>query len=158
MAHAAMGPGIGREFEPFLFALIGEGQHGHPLSMISALAQSDIDPWLEATGLAKMSRELAKARLSRLIRALPDPLQSSRPIETIVEELVALLPRPQSFSASPASTLSTATAPAKVRLGVGLAVIAIMMALTLMFSMRSPPTPAQGVSLPATVEKDLAKP
>jgi hypothetical protein len=71
MAHAALAHGIGREFDPFLFASIGEGRHGHPLTVISALAQSDVDPWLEAVGLARLSREPATARLSRLIAALP---------------------------------------------------------------------------------------
>ena len=93
MTHAALAPGIGREFEPFLFASIGEGRHGHSLSVISALAQADFDPWLEAVGLAKMSRELAAARLSRLIVSLPDRPASARPPDAIAAELVALLPR-----------------------------------------------------------------
>src|ERR1700733_12639255 len=110
MTHAALAPGIGREFDPFLFASIGEGQHGHRLTVISALAQSGVDPWLEAIGLARLSRELATARLSRLIAALPGLPLSNRPADSIAEELVALLPRTDRFTPSSQATPTPPTA------------------------------------------------
>jgi hypothetical protein len=56
MTHAALSPDIGREFDPFLFASVGEDRHGQLLSVISVLARSDLDPWREAVGLARMSQ------------------------------------------------------------------------------------------------------
>jgi hypothetical protein len=39
---------LGPEFENFLFAPIGEDSNGMVLSVLSALARLDIDPWQEA--------------------------------------------------------------------------------------------------------------
>ena len=74
MTHAALSPDIGREFDPFLFASVGEDRHGQLLSVISVLARSDLDPRLEAVGLARMSQGQATARLCGLIAALLDGL------------------------------------------------------------------------------------
>ena len=38
-------------FDPFLFAAIGEEQNGMLLSVLSALARLDLDPWYEAASL-----------------------------------------------------------------------------------------------------------
>jgi hypothetical protein len=138
MAHAALAPGIGREFDPFLFASIGEGGHGHPLTVISALAQSGVDPWLEAIGLARLSRELAVARLSRLIAALPGLPASNRPVDSIAEELVALLPRTEWFA--PSSQATPAPPPRAViispnlRFRIAVGVLAFLIAVSLLFS------------------------
>ena len=66
MTHAAPAPLIGREFDSFLFASIGDDRHGQPLSVLSALARSDVDPWEEAGALARISRKKAKARLTAM--------------------------------------------------------------------------------------------
>src|SRR5271169_3476747 len=66
MTHAALAPRIGREFDPFLFASIGEDRHGQLLSVIAALGRSGLDAWQEAIDIAQMSGDLATARLSRL--------------------------------------------------------------------------------------------
>ena len=91
MTHAALSPDIGREFDPFLFASVGEDRHGQLLSVISVLARSDLDPWLEAVGLARMSQGQATARLCGLIAALPGGPPTGRPVDAIGGELVALL-------------------------------------------------------------------
>ena len=54
MTHAALAPLIGAEFDKFLGAPIGEGRNGTPLSVLSALARLDVDPWQEAASLARM--------------------------------------------------------------------------------------------------------
>ena len=97
MTHAAPAPLIGREFDSFLFASIGDDRHGQPLSVLSALARSDIDPWQEAGALARMSRKKAKARLTALIGALPDEPIAALPLDAIAGDLVALLPRADNF-------------------------------------------------------------
>src|SRR5271165_2687878 len=70
MTHAALSPLIGPEFDEFLCAPIGEDRNGTMLSVLSALARLDVDPWQEATSLARMPREAAAVRLSALIEAL----------------------------------------------------------------------------------------
>ena len=55
------------QFEAFLIAPIGLQQNGMLLSVLSALARLDIDPWHEAASLAKMSTEAATERM-RLLR------------------------------------------------------------------------------------------
>ena len=84
MTHAALSPLIGPEFDQFLGASIGEDRNGTGLSVLSALARLDVDPWKEATSLARMPREAAAVRLSELIEALPlgacerDPFKDER--------------------------------------------------------------------------------
>ena len=71
---------LGSEFDDFLFAPIGEDRNDMPLSVLSALARLDIDPWHEAAELARLPRETATQRLASLIAALPDgPCGASRP-------------------------------------------------------------------------------
>ena len=72
MTHAALTPLLGREFDDFLFAPIGDDQNGPPLSVVSALARLDVDPWKEALSLARMPREEAKERLTAHIASLPN--------------------------------------------------------------------------------------
>jgi hypothetical protein len=42
---------LGSEFDNFLFAPIGNDRNGMVLSVVSALAQLDVDPWQEADEL-----------------------------------------------------------------------------------------------------------
>jgi hypothetical protein len=161
MAHAALAPGIGREFDPFLFASIGEGRHGQPVTVLSALAQSGVDPWLEAVGLARSSRELATARLSRLIAALPGPPASSRPADSIAEELVALLPRtnrsaPPSQASAPSAPPMTLFISPNARFGLAVSVLALLIVISLLFSTHTLPGTGRDGAPVASEAKDPA--
>jgi hypothetical protein len=94
MARFAASSPLGSEFDDFLFAPIGEERNGMLLSVLSALARLDVDPWQEAAELARLSRENATQRLASLIAAaLPDkPLVRLDP-GSIAARLIALLPR-----------------------------------------------------------------
>jgi hypothetical protein len=72
MTRSALGSLLGPEFDDFLFAPIGEDRNDMPLSVVSALARLDIDPWQEADKLARLPRETATQRLASLIAALPE--------------------------------------------------------------------------------------
>ena len=48
MTHAALSPLIGSEFDDFLGALIGEDQNGTELTVLSAFARLNVDPWRES--------------------------------------------------------------------------------------------------------------
>lgn len=84
---------LGSEFDEFLFAPIADDGNGMLLSVVSALARLDVDPWEEAAHLARMPPDTAIQRLGTLIAALPDgPSARSNP-RTIAARLIALLPR-----------------------------------------------------------------
>src|SRR5271157_3870474 len=58
-------------FNDFLYAPIANDGHGMPLSVLSALARSGVDPWQEAATLAGLPEEAAIQRLTTLIAELP---------------------------------------------------------------------------------------
>ena len=59
------------KFDNFLHAPIGADGNGMTLSVLSALARLDVDPWEEAGELSKLSTELGTRRLAELISRLP---------------------------------------------------------------------------------------
>jgi len=88
MTHAAFSPLIGPEFDEFLGASIGEDRNGTGLSVLSAFARLNVDPWEEATSLARMPRKAAVVRLNALIDALPSETAIDIPAKTIAADLV----------------------------------------------------------------------
>ena len=93
MTHAALSPLIGPEFDEFLGASLGEDRNGTRLSVLSAFARLNVDPWQEATSLARMPRDAAAARLTELIEALPRAPANAIPSRIMAAHLVALLPK-----------------------------------------------------------------
>jgi hypothetical protein len=92
MAHAVAILNLASEFDAFLFAPIREDKNGTLLSVVSALARLDVDPWDEAAKLAEMPGEAATQRLSALLASLPTEPTSNPEHQTIAARLVALLP------------------------------------------------------------------
>jgi len=84
---------LSSEFDTFLFAPIGEDANGMLLSVLSALARSDLDPWDEAARLAGLPEKYATARLTALIEGLRDKPSVDSGYATIAARLIALLPR-----------------------------------------------------------------
>jgi hypothetical protein len=139
MTHAAAASRIGRDFERFLFASIGEDRPGQALSVLSALARSNVDPWQEAVGLARMPRKAAAARLTRLIEELPREPAMDRPVEAIAGDLVALLPTGSTMSPPSAASIAVATASPDARLWMGLGAIAVLMTIGTLVANGLPP-------------------
>ena len=80
MTRSARVSALAPEFEDFLFAPIGEDMNGMLLSVVSALARLNIDPWQEAANLAQLPRTTATRRLAALIAALlRSAVDASRP-------------------------------------------------------------------------------
>ena len=46
---------LGREFDKFLYASVGNDNDGMPLTVLSALARMDVDPWEEAVSYTHLS-------------------------------------------------------------------------------------------------------
>jgi hypothetical protein len=84
---------LGSEFDNFLFAPIGKDRNGMLLSVVSALARLDVDPWQEADELAQLPGEAATQRLASLIATLPDGPSAHPDAGTVASRLIALLPR-----------------------------------------------------------------
>lgn len=93
MTHSATTALLGPEFNAFLFASVGKEDNGGALSVLSALARSDVDPWREAAELARMPREAANQRLTSLIAALPIGAAAALAPAAIADRLIKLLPR-----------------------------------------------------------------
>ncbi len=126
-------PRIGRPFEPFLFASVGEDRHGQPLSVLSALARSDLDPWEEAARLARMSRRKATVQLGDLMAALPGEPFGNVPTGAIAAELSARLPERDSIVRS-LRRLPVALESEMGRFKFGVGALAIMTAFALLLA------------------------
>lgn len=80
-----------QDYSPFLFAHMWVEPSGMPLSVNSALARLNLDPWREASRLASMEKTPAALILSRAIaRLLNRP--TSADAEAIAARLIKLLP------------------------------------------------------------------
>jgi hypothetical protein len=60
------------DLNDFLFTPIADDPNGMHLTMLSALARSGVDPWLEAAELATLSREDATQKLVHMLAAVPN--------------------------------------------------------------------------------------
>jgi hypothetical protein len=96
---------LGSEFDAFLFSSIGEERNGMLLSVLSALARLNVDPWQEAAKLALLPGETATQRLAAIIAALPDGPSAYRDPRTIAARLIALLPRRAESDTPPRETM-----------------------------------------------------
>ena len=93
MEHSASIPQLGSEFDAFLFAPVGDDKNGMALSVLSALARLNVDPWMEAASLAQLPERAAIERLTSLIATLPDGPSVCRDPARGAARLIALLPR-----------------------------------------------------------------
>ena len=85
-------PSFTSRYNQFLYAPICEEANGMQLSVLSALARMDVDPWEEATRLAAMPKAIAeRALVSTLDRVLGKNRTPSE-TEVIAARLVQLLP------------------------------------------------------------------
>src|SRR5277367_2516985 len=78
------------EFDEFLCASIGEEKNGMALSVMSAFARRDVDPWQEAARLSQLPRDVATKELCAMIAELPPVANRASP-RSIAERLMAPL-------------------------------------------------------------------
>jgi hypothetical protein len=83
----------GTEFDRFLYAPIGEERNGMLLSVLSALARSNVDPWEEAARLARLPHKAATSFLASLLAGLPDVPSARSDSGALAEHLINLLPQ-----------------------------------------------------------------
>lgn len=81
----------GSDYDAFLFAEVGEDRTGAAVTVLSALARLDLEPWTEARELSRLGPEDAQVRLTTHFEAITDiPALAS---ESRAAELVSLLPK-----------------------------------------------------------------
>ncbi len=88
------------EFDRFLFALLGE-EDEVSLSVVSVLAQRDMDPWQEAARLSQLSKDEATNSLASTIWKTDSNRWSPSEASLLAGLLIELLPssrRPETFS------------------------------------------------------------
>jgi len=83
----------GSEFQNFLYAPVCQDQDGMTLSVLSALARQDVDPWTEAARLSALPRETATQQITDLLGGLPRRTLTHLNCEEVATRLSALLPR-----------------------------------------------------------------
>jgi len=142
------------DFDEFLLAPIGEDGSGLPLTMLSALARLDVDPWEEAASLARLPVEAATQRLISLLATVPDWRVPRGDAAAIVTLLVGLLHRsPARKESSPeALPRAAAVAPSKdSRLAIYyLIALIFMLAAHWVTAIRNPHIPMNPSVVPAS--------
>jgi len=93
LTRAARMPDIGPEYNAFLYATIDTGSSGTLLSVLSAMARMNLDPWQEAADLTALSAKAAARRLATLISAVPGGPSDAANHDVIAARLVKLLPK-----------------------------------------------------------------
>ena len=83
---------LGSEFNDFLYAPIGEEKTGMTLSVLSALARRDMDPWEGAARWNRLPAEVAVRELAALLAALPEEMSARTAPAALATRLIALLP------------------------------------------------------------------
>jgi hypothetical protein len=83
------------EFNDFLYALIGADRNEMPVTVLSALARLDLDPWEEAAQLSELPTNTATQRLATLLGRLPGGRWAQDSL-AIADRLIELLPRRRS--------------------------------------------------------------
>jgi hypothetical protein len=156
MMRAASADRLGSEFDNFLFAPIAEESNGMLLRVVSVLARLDVDPWEEASKLARLPGEAATRKLAALIAALPDGPSARQDPGTIAARLITLLPRPARAAMPAQQTWPQMPSANKSRAVTSVILYAIFMlfllcAQWLMANRDPPPAPAQKASAPVTM-------
>ena len=137
------------EFDDFLYAPIGADTNEMPLSVLSALARLNVDPWEEAARLSELPKDTATQRLASLIVRLPGGRWAQADASSIADRLVELLPR-RSISKVPLAERAhglremTGSAVAKMLICGILVATALVIAAS-----REPSSPANRADAPA---------
>jgi hypothetical protein len=134
---------VGSEFNVFLFARVGEDRNNTPLSVLSALARLNLDPWQEAAELAQLPRESATQRLASSIAALADGPPPHLEHGIIAARLIALLPRQSDSESLARGTVVDASDVRKFRAGMCMYAIFFIVMMTAQWIAASLQAPTQ---------------
>jgi hypothetical protein len=139
---------FGPEFHDFLYASVGDDRNGMLLSVLSALARLNLDPWKEAAELSRLPKDTAIGRLASLIASLPDGRSAFPNREAIAARLIALLPRRAGLEIPSRNDLvgvSSLTKSHRLFIYVAMAIMAILLSVPYIMQSRAPPAPVGSV-------------
>ena len=83
---------LSTEYNDFLFASIGADASGTSLTVVSALARLDLDPWVEAAKFARMPVGVATQKLAELLSRFTEIPSARIDSAKTAARLTALLP------------------------------------------------------------------
>lgn len=115
------------EYERFLAASVGADGTGASVSVLSMLARLELDPWIEASDLAKMHDAPARQRLEALLARFEDVPTLVFDKGRVASDLLAFLPRRTKIT-QPSSDSAVAQS---VKLAIGAPVYWIVAAILL---------------------------
>ena len=92
MAHSASLLNSKSEFDQFLFAPVGEDKKGTIVSVLTAFARLDFDPWQKAADFVSLPRDVANTKLAAMIATLPGMSPPGSEPAAVAARLVTLLP------------------------------------------------------------------
>jgi len=135
---------LGPEFHDFLYAPVGDDRNGMLLSVLSALARLNVDPWKEAAELSRLPKDTAIGRLAALIASLPDGRSEFPDREAIAARLIALLPHRAGLEIPSRNNLvrpGSLTKQHRLSIYVAMAIMAIVLGAQYIMLNREPPAP-----------------
>ena len=101
----------GSDYDAFLFAELGEDRTGAAVTVLSALARLDLEPWTEARELAHLAREDAQVRLTKHFESITDIPALALASEGRAAKLVSFLPKREPLRASKSLEAGTDNSP-----------------------------------------------
>jgi len=120
------------------------------LSVLSALARLDVDPWQEAAELAQLPRQTATQRLASLIAALPDGPSAHLDPGSIAARLIVLLPRGAGSNIASRETLLNDGAVTNSRTIMYVIIIAFMLGAQYIIASHQTPAQVDNAHAPAS--------
>lgn len=100
---------LSESYNDFLFATVCDEANGMRLSVLSALARLNVDPWEEATRLAAMPRAIAARTLASMFDSASGRSWNAPEAEATAARLVRLLLDPRQTAAQDATTANGRT-------------------------------------------------
>ena len=101
---------LSASYNDFLFATVCDEANGMRLSMLSALARINVDPWEEATRLAAMPKAIAERTLVAILDLASGRSWNAPEAEATAARLVRLLPDPSQATTMAAGLANGQTA------------------------------------------------
>ena len=158
---------VSTAFNRFLYAGVGDDKNGMELTLLSAFARQNVDPWQQAAALSRLPGEAAIRALATLLGALPE--QGSLLQRTaLAERLILLLPQPSETRRCDTPPSLRATDAKRGGQATGLAMVLIYFAAMLLgawwFGSHAPvedatqPVTAGGSEMAASIDGGPVKP
>jgi hypothetical protein len=146
---------LSSSLDRFLYAPIAEDANGTVVTVLSALARQDLDPWDEAADLNLLSRSSAIQRLTLAIAALPFSAAQRENPAVVATRLVALLPQDGPPHVESAQPVEPAIDSRKLTLTM-LGLVALLLVQWLIFrnavsELPDEPAPTSGSVMPAQI-------